>query len=123
VALILVVDDDDAVRHSLERILRVGGHEAMLAASGADALRVLDEHAVDVVLTDINMPEMDGIELLMLFQERAPDMPVIAISGGGLLDKGDLLEDAGALGAAATLSKPFEIDDVLAAVAEVLEAE
>jgi DNA-binding NtrC family response regulator len=123
VALILVVDDDDAVRHSLERILRVGGHEPMLAASGADALRVLDEHAVDAVLTDINMPEMDGIELLMLFQERAPDMPVIAISGGGLLDKGDLLEDAGALGAAATLSKPFEVDDVLAAVAEVLGAE
>jgi YesN/AraC family two-component response regulator len=91
-----------------------------MAADGKGAMTVLAETSVDLVVTDINMPDMDGIEIIMALQEAASSVSVIAMSGGGLFDKEMLLDSAGALGAVVTLEKPFEPTLLQATIASVL---
>lgn len=119
-ARILLVDDEIAIRSSLARVLEAQGHEVEEAEDGDHGLSLLEEGGFDLVITDINMPEKNGIEVLTHITELRPDVPVIAMSGGGLLDKSLLLGDAGALGAVATLEKPFEMEDLVGLVTEVL---
>lgn len=118
---ILLIDDDDSVRRVLRRLLEREGHEVRDAADGAAGLRLLGERRPDVVLTDVYMPEMDGIELLMGIQEAEPELPVIVVSGGGFASADFVLEDAAQLGADAILSKPFERAVVLDTIRRVLE--
>ncbi len=118
---ILLIDDDDAVRQVLRRLLEREGHGVRDAADGAAGLRLLDERRPDVVLTDVYMPEMDGIELLVAIQEAEPGLPVIVVSGGGFASADFVLEDAAQLGADAILSKPFERSVVLDTIRRVLE--
>lgn len=116
-ATILVIDDEPAVRRSLRRILEAHGHRVIEAEDGREALRLEESNELpDLVITDVFMPEMDGIEILLDHRERHPDIPIIAISGGGHADKEFVLRDADLIGATATLSKPLGIDDVMAAV-------
>jgi DNA-binding NtrC family response regulator len=119
-ATILVIDDEPAVRRSLRRILELDGHQVIEAEDGRAALQAEEAHAVDLIITDVFMPEMDGIEFLIMHQERRPGIPIIAISGGGFADKDFVLTDAGMIGATETLSKPLEVDQVRAAVARAL---
>jgi len=111
-ARILLVDDDPAVRGSLLRFLEREGHDVGEARDGREAVEAVGRGSWDLVITDVNMPEMSGIEVLMAVRESSPEIPVIAISGGGLLDKAMLLDDAGALGAVATIEKPVELDEL-----------
>ncbi len=120
-AQIALIDDDDAVRRSLGRILERADHEVTDFPDGKAAMESLGKRRPDVIITDIYMPEMDGIEFLIRIQDVAPQVPVIAISGGGFTTAGSVLEDAGQLGAVATLEKPFEAHEVLAAVDDALE--
>ena len=90
------------------------------AADGRQALRAVLSRGCDLVITDINMPEMDGIEVIMALSERRPGLPIIAISGGGRLPKDLLLTSADMLGAVTTLAKPFDIPDLIAAVERAL---
>ncbi len=115
-AKILVLDDDADVRQGISRFLRSLGHEVVEAADGRAALKGEGAFATDLIITDINMPEVDGIEVILALRERNPHLPVIAISGGGRVPKGSLLEDAGALGAVSTLPKPFELAELRRAV-------
>ena len=108
-ATILVIDDDEAVRAGVRRLLERSGHATIEAAEGRKALRLCEAVEVDIVITDLNMPEMDGIEVIMALAERHPGLPVIAISGGGKVPKELLLHGAGLLGAVTTLGKPFEL--------------
>lgn len=119
-ARILVVDDDPAIRAGLVRLLVRFGHDAVEAGDGKEALQVMEEATPDLVITDINMPEMDGIEVINALLKERPGLPVVAISGGGRLDKGLLLGNALALGAVSSLSKPFEVEQVLAVIDEAL---
>ncbi len=119
-ARVLLMDDDAILRDTVARGLDRGGHSVHQAENGRDGLAVLEDHAVDVVLTDINMPDMDGIEVIMALGQARPGLPVIAISGGGLMSRELLLESAGALGAIEVLAKPFEVADLLAAVERVV---
>jgi DNA-binding NtrC family response regulator len=121
-ARILVVDDDAALLKSISRYLRTLGHEVAEAADGRKAVTALRAGPVDVVLTDINMPEMDGIELLAAVRAEDARVPVIAISGGGIIPKELLLGGAGMLGAFSTLPKPLELDQLKAVVEGALEA-
>lgn len=119
-ATILVIDDEPAVRRSLTKILQLDGHGVLEAADGRAALDLGREHTVDAVITDVYMPEMDGIEFLIAYQELNPDVPIIAISGGGFADKDFVLKDAGMIGAVETLQKPLTVDGVRAAVQRAL---
>lgn len=115
-ARILLVDDDDDVRRAMSRTLERLGQEVTPARTGREALSSMEESAPDLLLTDINMPDMDGIELMMAVRKRWPGVPIIAVSGGGMLPKDLLLANASVLGAVATLQKPVE----LAALGEAL---
>jgi DNA-binding NtrC family response regulator len=120
-AIILIIDDEPGIRRSLRRILESDGHEVMDAEDGRVALRLEESTLPDLIITDVFMPEMDGIEFLLEHQETHPGIPIIAISGGGFADKEFVLKDADMIGAVATLSKPLGVDEVLAAVAKALE--
>ncbi|GMV04049.1 MAG: hypothetical protein AMXMBFR53_03300 [Gemmatimonadota bacterium] len=118
---ILIIDDDPEILRALRRILEAGGYEVQEAADGRTALRHFAGHPTDVVLTDIFMPEMDGIEFIMRVKEAFPEARVVAMSGGGLLPSGSVLGAAAHLGAEAVLAKPFTIEEVLEAVGRALE--
>lgn len=120
-ARILVIDDDAGVRDTLSRALEHGGrHQVTVAADGREALRLAEREPFDLVITDINMPEMDGIEVMMTLSQQQPGLPVIAISGGGRLPKELLLSSASLLGAVTSLPKPFGIQDLRDAVEAAL---
>ena len=119
-ALLLVVDDERSIRESVARYLRTLGHEVTLAENGQAALASFREHEVDLVITDINMPGGDGIEIINTLRDMGSDVPIVAMTGGGRLDKGHLLEDAALLGAVGTLEKPFDLPALRAAVEAAL---
>jgi len=119
-ARVLVVDDEVGVRSGVCRFLRRSGHEVMEASGGAEALRQAYGQALDLVITDINMPDVDGIEVIMALARERPGLPIIAISGGGLMPKDLLLSSAGLLGAVHTVAKPFVLEDLRRVVDAVL---
>ena len=119
-ARILVVDDDESIRRAVRKILAHEGHEVVEANDGAAALTSYRENLPDLVIMDIYMPEMDGIEATIRLQQEFPDVKLVAMSGGGYIDKTELLEREAKLGALRTLSKPFTREDVLDAVVDAL---
>ena len=116
-ATILVVDDDRAVGMVLTALLEQAGLEAIYRASGAEALEVLETRAVDMVVTDLRMPEIDGLSLLRQVQERWPEVPVAMLTAHGTVP---VAVEAMKAGAADFLLKPFERDDILETVRRVL---
>lgn len=119
---VLVADDDVTIRKTLERGLTAHGYDVTAVRNGEEALAVLRAESVDLVVTDINMPSMDGIELLIQLVEHRPGLKVIAISGGGRLPKNELLTDARLLGAVEVLEKPFGIEALLELIEGALGA-
>jgi CheY-like chemotaxis protein len=109
---ILLVDDNEPFRKALARIVESLGHEAFQAGDGQRALTVLARSEVDMVFTDVFMPDMDGIEFLIRLKEEHPEIPVVAMSGGGAATKDFVLEDAAQLGADETLAKPLTYEMV-----------
>ena len=121
-ASILVVDDNVALANTIHRVLERSGHEVRVALTGLAGARQYREQAADLVLLDIHMPDMDGIELLAQLRAIAPALPVIVMSGGDQTRGLDLLGDAMLLGAFATLAKPFSLDELLGTVTRALAA-
>jgi CheY-like chemotaxis protein len=121
-ARILVIDDEELIRRLLIATLKSQGHEVLDACDGAEGLRLLQVNHPDLIITDIIMPEMDGVELLMTLRREAPNIRVIAMSGGGQFGHHATLELAEPLGAFATLHKPFAPEAVLSLVKEALAA-
>lgn len=119
-ARILVVEDDEQVRTMLCMTLRQAGYETFEADSGRTAREVQADHPADLVVTDIIMPEEDGLETIMHFRKNYPATQMIAISGGGRVDARDFLKDAHLLGAAVTFQKPVDRRQLLGAVRELL---
>ncbi len=117
----LVADDNLAIRTLLTEILEGNGHQVVTAPNGLAAMKCLQAGTFDVLITDIFMPEKDGIELIMEVRTQYPEMRVIAISGGGPGIGMDLLRPAQRLGAAKVLRKPVSRADLLQAIQEVLE--
>jgi len=107
-ARILIVDDEPGILLLLERMLHKAGHETTLANNGKEAVRRLEEAPFDVVLTDLIMPESEGIETIATVRKRWPGVKIIAMSGGGRQSPGPYLALAANLGADATLAKPFD---------------
>lgn len=117
---ILVVDDDPGVRGALARALERRGHEVTLAANGIEGARLWREAASDLVILDIHMPEMDGIELLAQLRSLHPTVPILMVSGGAQTRKLDLLRSSQLMGATAELGKPFTLAELYGAVDRLL---
>jgi CheY-like chemotaxis protein len=122
-ATILLADDEAALASAVSRLLQREGHEVLVASDGVMALELMQQHPVDLTIVDIYMPNLDGIELTRRLRREIPDAKVIAVSGGGLAGRQDVLAIARLLGAAKTLTKPFLPEEILTAVREVLGAE
>lgn len=104
---ILLVDDNDALRSLLNRELVRDGHEVTMASNGAEALKMLDEMEFDLVVTDLVMPDVEGLQVIRVLRKKASPPKVIAMSGGGRSSPANYLELAKLFGAAETLEKPF----------------
>ena len=118
---ILVIDDDPMVRDTLRLILTAAGHQVALAFDGKAGLKAFSELSPDLVITDILMPEKEGMETIGELRQIALHVPIIAVSGGGRVGNMDFLAAARHFGADRTFAKPFDPDDVLGAVSELLQ--
>ena len=104
----------------LERALTLAGHQVTAATDGRNALQILEGGTFDLVITDIVMPEMEGLELIRQIRKQSPAPKIIGMSGGGRGTADDYLELAKRFGAARTLAKPFTVKELTAAVDDVL---
>ena len=114
---VLLIEDDASVRRIVRKMLERGRHEVTEAENGRVGLDRLRDGAFDLVITDIVMPEMDGLETLIELRRHYPALAVIAMSGGGRTGNMDFLGSAEKLGASAVLHKPFTSDVLTAAIA------
>ena len=110
---ILVIDDDHLVRYALSKILLSAGYEVVTASDGRRGMVVLRAEHPDVVITDIIMPEQEGIDTIIQIRRERPRVKIIAISGGGRIRNVDFLEMAHSLGASEVIAKPFEANELL----------
>lgn len=114
---ILIIDDDRQMRRLLTRILTGAGHTARQAVNGRDGITLFAQQRADVVITDMVMPDMEGIETILSLRRENPALPIIAISGG---TDPVYLRAAASLGAAEVLRKPFSPHALLEALERVL---
>jgi CheY-like chemotaxis protein len=118
---VLVIDDDETVRGVLSEVLRQNGYSFLSAGDGKSAMALLSRQRFRLVVTDIYMPGMDGLELIMNYTATNPNALILAISGGC---RGNFAESslrpAQLLGSRRTLAKPFELKEFLAVVREML---
>ncbi|UCG88291.1 MAG: response regulator [Gemmatimonadota bacterium] len=119
-AKILVIDDEEGVRRAIGKVLVRAGYEALEAPDGKVALSLLKDEPPDLVICDLFMPEMDGVEVLRELRRHYPDLRVVAISGGAYHGKVELLDVAKGLGAVAVLKKPFQSQQLLDVIHEQL---
>ncbi|HTI68023.1 MAG TPA: response regulator [Caulobacteraceae bacterium] len=107
---VCIIDDDDLARARMGQMLQAEGFLVLEAENARLGLQIVTEQAPDVVLIDLIMPDQDGIEAIAEFRRRWPEMPIVAISGGGRIGPSLYLELARGLGATACLSKPLSMD-------------
>ncbi len=120
-ARIIVIDDQEPIRRIVRRALENDGHQVFEASDGELGMALLEREPVDVVITDIFMPGMDGIQTLREIRKRFPAIKVIAMSGGDSTGMMDLRRDAELLGAVKSLLKPFNARDIVDIVQTVLK--
>jgi len=118
-ATILCIDDEDQVRMLFQIALEGAGYRVLTAESGQDGLRLLQQQEVDLVLVDIFMPSMDGLEVIRLLHKTRPACKIIAISGGSW--EWDYLDTAKHLGANDAVKKPLSLQELLDAVSSQLK--
>ena len=119
---VLVIDDDPAVLHSLASVFEACGIAIAMARDGLARAGRVRRISPKVVLTDIIMPEQDGIGIVMEMRRERPGVMIIAMSGSGRIGKSDFLTVAKKLGADAVVPKPFDIDELVTTIRGRLEA-
>ncbi|APF19228.1 response regulator [Calditrichota bacterium LG25] len=117
---ILVVDDDDLIRDLLFEILEDKGYKVFEAENGNRAIQLLKTERFDLIITDIIMPDKEGIETIIDIKKRLPHAKIIAMSGGGQLDATSYLSVAKKLGVQHTISKPFDPGKLIALIEDLL---
>jgi CheY-like chemotaxis protein len=120
-AKILVIDDDPAMRRATSRALEAAGHVVALHANGRGAVREIEKNPPDLLITDIFMPEMEGLETIREARLRRPTLPIIAMSGFTFEER-DYLGIAEKFGAVASLKKPFRPAELIGLVNDLLAA-
>lgn len=117
---ILLVDDEPMIREGLKMALEMEGHRAFTAADGNEAIRMVEESKPQLIITDIIMPESDGIEVICTVKESNPDIKILAISGGGRISANDHLRIARQLGATGVLAKPFSTEELICEINKLM---
>jgi DNA-binding NtrC family response regulator len=120
---ILVVDDDPGIRRVLHILLSRAGYRVTQARDGLEALRLWRDQGSDLVITDLHMPEKNGIETILELLTHSPGTRIIAMSGGGQTRRLDLLGNATLLGAVLTIEKPFTLPEMMSLVRRALKVE
>jgi len=120
-ARILIIEDDDKFRAMVRKMLEKAGYNDIEeAANGSIGIKLIRQHPFDLVITDIIMPEKEGLEMITELSRDYIGVKIIAMSGGGINDPQGYLEIAKCLGASRTLAKPFKHSDLIDAVQELL---
>jgi YesN/AraC family two-component response regulator len=110
---ILLVDDEESFLNGMKSLLELQGYTVFTAMNGIEGINILEQTPVDIVITDILMPEMDGIELILRLKNKYPEIKIISISGGGRIRSDDYLNLSLSFGVNAALKKPFSSKDLL----------
>lgn len=121
-AHILIIDDEEAIRDMLQLFFNSKGFSTATAANGRIGLQRFDEEPPDLLITDLLMPEMDGMEVLMQMRKRSRSLPIIVISGGMSNSSINLLPMAARLGACRTLEKPIDLNELLEIIETLLQS-
>ena len=116
----MIIDDDESVRDSLKVLLSVHGFEVAVARDGREGLEVLHRERFDLVVTDLLMPNLDGIEIIREIRKHDASLKILAMSGGDHTAHFLHLNAAQALGADDVLKKPFDEDTLLAAIGRLI---
>jgi DNA-binding NtrC family response regulator len=120
---ILVIDDDHHILLMLKKMLEKAGYEVDLASNGVDGLELFQKIKADLVITDIIMPEKEGLETIREMKRMRSDLKIIAMSGGGKISADNYLETARIFGASLVLEKPFSQKTMVDAVIDLLGSE
>ncbi len=116
---ILLIDDDASVLNSLRRVLEDAGYAVQAVRNGRQGMQWLEQEKADLIITDIYMDVMDGLEIVTAVKKIHPGMKLIVMSGGSKLMATDVLPIAKALGANRTLQKPLDMEVLLSAIVEL----
>jgi CheY-like chemotaxis protein len=119
-ASILIIDDESEVRYAIRAVLEDIGHSVVEAGTGTEGLERFKEGKYDLVICDIIMPDKEGIETIVEIRQIEPEQRIVAISGGGRINKEDYLAVAAAVGATHTISKPFDAETLTELVSRIL---
>ena len=122
-ATILLVDDEELLRAGVQEMLEMSGYTVITATNGHEAMACLKQHAIDLVITDLVMPKMDGVDFVEQLRQIWPDVPVIVVSGStrNIMQRYGI-ESIQVPGADASLSKPFKGVDLMSQIKELLGA-
>jgi CheY-like chemotaxis protein len=120
---ILVVDDESELREIIRHVLTSAGHRVIEAANGAEGIKLFASEHFDIVITDVIMPQKDGMQVISELRKKIPGLKIIAMSGGGHVPREQYLKLAKALGAHGVLAKPFNNKALLEAVDKVSSPE
>ncbi|NIA04684.1 MAG: response regulator [Proteobacteria bacterium] len=118
---ILIVDDDEQIRALLQEVMEWAGFDVAVAENGRVAMRLQGQRPADLVITDLIMPEQEGLETITSLKRIYKDIKIIAISGGGRIGPEAYLPAALELGADRIFSKPFDVQEIVAAVKALLK--
>jgi DNA-binding response OmpR family regulator len=122
VAMILLIEDEPAVRETVRQVLASEGHDVICASDGRKGVDLFRKSVFDLVVTDIIMPEKEGIQTISEIRAINPRARIIAMSGGGRVGSTDFLSVASKLGANDTIAKPFDPEDLIAKVDKLMKA-
>ncbi len=119
-ARILLIDDEETFRVTLAKILQREQHQVTTAANGVEAMKQVMSSEFDLVITDLVMPEKEGLETILEIRKILPELKIIAMSGGGRGSAYDYLKIASKMGADRTLAKPFTKAEIILAIGELV---
>ena len=117
---VLIIDDEPYILLMLKKMLEKEGYEVDLASNGKDGMELFEKEAADLVITDIIMPDKEGLEIILEMKKQRPDLKIIAISGGGRISPESYLECAAHFGASRVFQKPFKQKELMSAVNELI---
>jgi YesN/AraC family two-component response regulator len=117
---VLIIDDEPYILLMLKKMLEKAGYEVDLASSGIQGMKLFEKESADLVITDIIMPDKEGLEIILEMKKQRPDLKIIAISGGGRISPESYLECAVYFGASRVFQKPFKQKELISAVNELI---
>jgi len=120
-AKILVIDDEPSILLMIKKMLEKAGHEVEMALNGKEGMQIFENNKADLLITDIIMPEKEGLETIVEMRKKYPDLKIIAISGGGRISADGYLQGAKLLGANMVFQKPLIQKEFLEAVSFLLK--